>query len=92
MFILIEKEDMIEIKSLSLDALCVPEKDMHKLKGDKAKKYKVFHDELGQIGKADIVTIEVEDMYYANYYADVKTGSLYDIETLRCLTGPLELK
>ena len=92
MFILIEKEDMIELKVLADEAMCVREQDMNKLKSAKAKKFKVFHDELGEIGKADIVTIEVEDLYYANYYADVKTGSLYDIETLRCLTGPLELK
>ena len=81
---------MIEIKTLSVEALCLRSADLGKLKGGKT--YKVYHDTMGLIGKAKVVEVEVEDMDYEIYLADVDTGSLYHPETMRCLTGALELK
>ena len=80
---------MIELKFLADDGyMCVGEKDVHKLKGGKT--YKVYHDNLGLMGKSKIVQIYCEDTD-KTYLADTKTGTLYDEKTMRCLTGALYL-
>ena len=80
---------MIELKHLAeYGNMCVSERDINKLKGGKT--YKVYHDKLGLQGKSKIVQVYIEDKD-TTYLADSITGSLYDIDTLRCLTGPLYL-
>ncbi len=80
---------MIELKHLAEDGnMCISERDINKLKGGKT--YKVYHEELGLQGKSKIVKVHIEDKDTI-YLADTTTGSLYDIDTLRCLTGPLYL-
>ena len=80
---------MIELKHLAEDGnLCIGERDTYKLKGGKTKN--VYHDKLGFLGKSKIVQVYIEDKD-TTYLADTTTGSLYDIDTLRCLTGPLYL-
>lgn len=80
---------MIELKHLAeYGNLCISERDINKLKGGKT--YKVYHDKLGLQGKSKMVEVYVEKTN-KNYLADSITGSLYDIDTLRCLTGDLYL-
>ena len=82
---------MIEIKVLSPDAMCLRYQDLAKLP-KRGKTYEVHHDAYGLIGKAKVVPVEVESKGYEVYLADTQTGSLYNPETMRCLTGALELK
>lgn len=35
--------------------------------------------------------IDVRQGSFGQFKPDKRTGTLYDIETLRCLTGPMEL-
>ncbi len=83
---------MIQLKVLSGEALCTREQDVPKLKSNHFQTFDVHHDALGNIGTAKIVHVEVESMDDEVFYADMNTGSLYDMDTMRCLTGPLELR
>jgi hypothetical protein len=80
---------MIELFRLSDDgSMCVSDKDMMKLVG-KGVTYHVEHDHIGYIGQATVVEVKYDKKVYL---ADKDTGSMYDIVTLRCFSGPLELK
>ena len=82
---------MIQVKALGEEAMCLRMEDMKKLP-KKGKTYRVFHDKLGLIGKAKTCLVEVENRDNEVFIADIETGSLYNQETMRCLTGDLELK
>lgn len=64
--------------------MCVDSIDISKLKGGKT--FSVYHRDLGNIGKAKIcqITIEGSDK---THLADTVTGTLYDVETLKCLSS-----
>lgn len=85
---------MIEIKVLSTEGMCLRDGDIAKLK--KGRTYNCIHEVLGNIGKAKVCDVLVGDTNKGeeqrHFLADVKTGSLYDPKTMRCITGPLELK
>jgi threonine dehydratase len=82
---------LITLKRLADEAMCVDEHDIKKLSKKDAKRYKVIHDIAGYIGNADVCTVEVEDMGFEVFLADVVTGSMYDPNTMRCKTAPMRL-
>jgi hypothetical protein len=81
----------VTVKFLAKDAMYIAEKDLPKFSGKRSTKYKVIHDHLGEIGTVTAYPVFVEDTG-ANYLADTKTGSIYSMKTMRCMTGLLELK
>ncbi len=83
---------MISIKVLADEAMCIREQDMPKLRVKNAKQYSIVHDLLGTIGKSKFTMVEVEKPIKKQFLADITTGSLYDIDTMRCQTGPLTLQ
>lgn len=83
---------MIEIQRLAFESMCIDELHMVKLKNGAKKTYDVIHDTLGKIGKAVCTMVEVKSMDYRVFLADVSTGSLYDPDTMRCMSGALTLK
>lgn len=75
----------------SSEGFCIAEKDMPKFKGAKPKRFDVRHDALGIIGTADVVPVCFSGSDRM-FMADKGTGTLYDAQTLRAMTGnPLEL-
>lgn len=82
---------MITLKRLANEAMCVDERDIIKLNKKNTKRFKVIHDTAGYIGYADVCEVEVEDMGFEVFLADVVTGSMYDINTMRCKTAPMTL-
>ena len=92
-------QEVIEIKIISSEAVCLREQDLRKLAGVKTKQYSVYHDDGRFIDFADIVTIVYapEDKKRNKtkrkfYFADTKTGSLYDPDSLKCMSGFLCLR
>lgn len=83
---------MIELKRLAFDAMCIDERNIHLLKKIKGRKYEVHHATMGKIGIAEVVPVEIEDLDNRVFLADKVTGSLYDEESLKCYSGPLELR
>ena len=99
MVILDPDEEVIEIKIMSPEAVCLREQDLRKLAGVKTKQYSVYHDDGRFIDFANIVTIVYapEDKKRKKtkrrfFLADVKTGTLYDPDSLKCMSGFLCLR
>lgn len=82
---------MITIKRLAIEALCIDERDMPKLKQDPGTTYICHHDSFGDMGVTTVVDVVIESTG-KHYLADKVTGSLYSPITLRCYTGALELR
>lgn len=84
---------MFEVKFLSEDGNCLRERDIELLRKEKSKPktYALEHDHLGSLGKIKTRMVYVEQLD-DEFIADLQTGSLYHPDTLRCLTGALELK
>lgn len=82
---------MIEIKFLADEAMCLAERDLSKIRTKKATRYDAIHDQFGNIGAVKAVPVFVESCG-ESYWADTTTGSLYGMNDLRCLTGPITLR
>lgn len=83
---------MITLKRLGIDGMFVEERHIPKLKTKNPALFRVFHDQIGEIGIAKCTMIQVEDMDYTEFLADIETGTCYHPDTLRCMSGPLELR
>ena len=88
--------NVIEVKKVSPEATCLDSKDILRVKGKALKSdikmYRVYSSTIGLVGKAKTCLVKIEDLDNKTYIADMDTGSLYDVETMRCLTGDLELR
>lgn len=69
---------------LSAESRCVQNKDMAAVQARPTLHSFVVSDHLGLLGPAQIAVVETRK---DSYYADQTTGSLYDMQTLRCLTS-----
>lgn len=69
---------------LSAEARCIQDKDMAAVRARPTLHSFVVSDHLGLLGPAQIAVVETSK---DSYYADQTTGSLYDMQTLRCITS-----
>lgn len=82
---------MIELKFFAEESMCISERDISKLRSKKYARYDAIHDKFGNLGAVKAVPVFVESCG-ESYLADKTTGSLYGIDDLRCLTGPITLR
>lgn len=92
-------DEVVEIRVMSKEALCLREQDLRKLHGVKSKNYSIYHDDGRFIDFANVVTIvyapednKRKKIKRKFYLADIKTGSLYDPDSLKCMSGFLCLR
>ena len=76
---------MVEIKFLDEEACCLREADVIRVRKGKRLLAEVWHDALGRIGKAKMAAVLVGGR--RKLWADDVTGSLYEQESLRCLSS-----
>ena len=72
---------------LSDEARCVQNKDMAKIQRMPTLHSSVAHEKFGYLGTAQITIVSTRK---ASYYADQSTGTLYHMDTLRCLSGDFQ--
>lgn len=79
---------LIELRRTAKEAYCTDDKDIQRL--TRERKYRVIHDELGLLD--DETWFCDVSLKGRHLIADKRTGSFYDPETMRCLTGNLRLE